>query len=120
MAKGCAGVEAEQLGDARLGGLPDKDDDSFSSYTPCRAFGTKTAGGMSEMSPYDSPLFSRNGNDFSTATPTDNKVRKYSFFERLNHYMEGNQITKGNHARVELCILVEAGSAVCGVDPMKK
>ena len=34
--------------------------------------------------------------------------------------MEGNQITEGNRTSVELCILVEAGAAVCGMDPMKK
>ena len=60
------------------------------------------------------------GDDYCAATPTDNEVSKYSFFERLKHYMEGNQITEGNRSSVELCILVEAGAAVRGMDPMKK
>ncbi len=52
--------------------------------------------------------------------PTNNTVSKYSFFEQLKHYMEGNKITEGNHTAVELCILVEAGAAVRGINPMKK
>ena len=117
MAKG-TDLESEQLAEARSGGLSDAD--SVSSHSSPRAAGTKTAGMSSELSPYDSPIFSRTGDDYCAATPTDNEVSKYSFFERLKHYMEGNQITKGNRASVELCILVEAGAAVRGMDPMKK
>ncbi len=116
MAKGCD-LESAQLGEARSGGLSDKD--SVLSHSSPRAVGTKTAG-MSELSPYVSPIFSCNGDNYAAAMPTNNKVSKYSFFERLKHYMEGNQITKGNRASVELCILVEAGAAVRGLDPMKK
>ena len=112
-------VGAEQVGVARLGGILDKDDDSVSSNSSCRVIGTKTTG-MYEMSPDDSPLFPRHDDEFSTATPTDNEVSKYSFFDRLKHYMEGNLITEGTRASVELCILVEAGAAVRGMDPMKK
>jgi hypothetical protein len=64
-------------------------------------------------------LFSSDVNR-DAATPTDNEVSRYSFFDRLKHYMEGNLITEGNRASVEMCILVEAGSAVRGMDPMKK
>ncbi len=92
MAQGCD-LESEQLGEARSGSL--SDEDSVSSHSSPRAAGTKTAGMLSELSPYDSPIFSRNGDDYSAATPTDNEVSKSSFFERLKHYMEGNQITKG-------------------------
>ena len=118
MAKGC-GLESEQLWEARLGGLSDEDVDSVSSHPSPRASGTKMVG-MSELSPYDSRLFSRNGDDSSVATPTDNEVSKYSFFERLKHHMEGNLITKGNRTSVKLCIFVKAGAAVRGMDPMKK
>ena len=56
----------------------------------------------------------------SPPTPTDNEVSRYSFCDRLKHYMDGSLITEGNRASVEMCILVEAGAAVRGMDPMKK
>ena len=71
------------------------------------------------LSPDESPLFSRDG-DHDPATPTDNKVSRYFFFDRLKNQLEGNLITEGNHTSFELCILVEAGAAVRGMDPMKK
>ncbi len=65
-----------------------------------------------------SPFFSLTVDDPST--PTDKEVSRYSFFERLKHYLEGNRINEGNRASVGLCIFVEAGAVVCGMDPMKK
>ena len=47
-------------------------------------------------------------------------MSRYSFLDWLKHYMEGNQITEGNCTSVKLCIFVEAGVVVCGIDPMKK
>ena len=111
-------VDPDKLEDARSDSSSDEGSDS--SHSSPRAAGTKTAGMLSDVSPFDSPMFTRNGDDFTAASPTDNEVSKYSFFERLKHYMEGNQITDGNRASVELCILVEAGAAVRGMDPMKK
>jgi hypothetical protein len=64
----------------------------------------------------ESLLFSPN----TSALSTDNEVSKYSFFSRLAHYLEGNRISKANCMAVELCIFIEAGAAVCGMDPMKK
>jgi hypothetical protein len=97
------------------------EDSDSSYYSPPSVFGTKTTGLSEEevLSPYKSPLFSSDVNR-DAATPTDNEVSRYSFFDRLKHYMEGNLITEGNRASVEMCILVEAGSAVRGMDPMKK
>ena len=66
-----------------------------------------------------SPLFSPNNND-DPLTPTDNEVSRYSFFDRLRHYLEGNKISEATRAAVELCIFVEAGTAVCDMDRMKK
>ena len=43
-----------------------------------------------------------------------------AFFDRLKNYLEGNKINEVNCASVELCIFVEAGAAVCGMDLMKK
>jgi hypothetical protein len=67
-----------------------------------------------QASPFSSPTVD------DPSTPTDNEVSWYSFFERLKHYLEGNKINEGNRVSVELCIFVEAGAAVCGMDPMKK
>jgi hypothetical protein len=52
--------------------------------------------------------------------PTDGEVSKYSFFQRLIHYMDGNKIDQQNRKAVELAILVEAGTVVRNMDPMKK
>ena len=40
-----------------------------------------------------SPLFLPNNND-DPLTPTDNEVSRYSFFDRLKHYLEGNKISE--------------------------
>jgi hypothetical protein len=47
-------------------------------------------------------------------------MSKYSFLALLTHYSEGNKISKASCAAVEVCILVEAGAAVCSMDPTKK
>ncbi len=56
----------------------------------------------------------------SPPTPTDNEVSRFSFCDRLKHYMDGSLITEANRTSVEMCILVEAGATVRGMDPMKK
>lgn len=65
----------------------------------------------------EDPTFSPNDDPES---PTDNEVSKYSFVDRLTHYMDGNKISEANRAAVEVCISVEAGAAVRSMDPMKK
>ncbi len=67
-----------------------------------------------------SPTFSLNDEDQVADSPTDNEVSKYSFFQRLTHYMDGQKISSFNRAAVELCILSEAGAFVRNMDPMKK
>ena len=102
----------------------DEDDDgSAESFSSPRASGDKTAG----MSSADEDLglspdsaFSHSVLRDSPPTPTDNEVSRFSFCDRLKHYMDGNLITKANRTSVEMCILVEAGAAVRGMDPMKK
>ena len=64
-----------------------------------------------------SPTFSLD-NDQMADSPTDNEVSKYSFYQRLTHYMEGHKISDSNRAAVELCILSEAGAFVRNMDPM--
>jgi hypothetical protein len=66
-----------------------------------------------------SPTFSLE-NDQMADSPTDNEVSKYSFYSRLNHYMEGHKISESNRAAVKLCLLSEAGAFVRKMDPMKK
>jgi hypothetical protein len=66
-----------------------------------------------------SPTFSLD-NDQVADSPTDNEESKYSFYQRLTHYMDGQKISSFNRAAVELCILSEAGAFVRNMDPMKK
>ena len=67
-----------------------------------------------------SPTFSLDNEDQVLDSPTDNEVSKYSFYQRLTHYMDGHKISSFNRAAVELCILSEAGAFVRNMDPMKK
>ena len=84
------------------------DDDGPHSPSSCGR-GRKTTGEDPTFSPNDDPK-----------SPTDNEVSKYSFFDRLTHYMDGNKISEANRAAVEVCISVEAGAAVRSMDPKKK
>ncbi len=43
---------------------------------------------------------------------TNAKVSKYSFCERLTHYMVGVKINQQNHKAVELVFLVKAGIVI--------
>ena len=52
--------------------------------------------------------------------PTDAKASKYFFLDRLDHYMERALITEDNRKAVELAIMVEAGTTIWEIDPMKK
>ncbi len=45
---------------------------------------------------------------------------KYSFLDRLKNYLERALITEDNCKAVELAIMVEAGTTVREMDPMKK
>ena len=51
---------------------------------------------------------------------TDLEVSKYSFFERLHHYMERVPISEENRGTVELAVMVEAGSIVREMGTMTK
>ncbi len=52
--------------------------------------------------------------------PTDAEASKYSFLDRLEHYMEQVFIFEDYHKAVELAIMVEVGTTVREMDPMKK
>jgi len=51
---------------------------------------------------------------------TDQEVSKYSFYDRLEHYMERELIKEENRKSVELAIMVEAGSNVREMGVMTK
>jgi len=79
---------------------------------------------------YDTPPGSPSGDDYEFPAdgdaaddddmPTDAEASKYSFLDRLKHYMERALISEDNHKAVELVIMVEAGTTVREIDPMKK
>lgn len=58
--------------------------------------------------------------DISNHEKTDQEVSKYSFLDRLEHYMERMPIKDSNRKSVELAIMVEAGSTVREMSAMKK
>jgi hypothetical protein len=49
----------------------------------------------------------------------DAEVNKYSFLERLHHYMDGNKISNANRKCVEWAILFEVGTLVRNMDTMR-
>ena len=51
---------------------------------------------------------------------TDQEVSKYSFYDRLEHYMERELIKEENRKLVELAIMVEAGANVHEMGVMTK
>ena len=59
-------------------------------------------------------------NDMDDNMPTDAEASKYSFLDNLEHYMEWAIVTEGNCKAVELAIMVEVGTTVREMDPMKK
>ncbi len=65
--------------------------------------------------------FSMDGDDVDKDNmPTDAGASKYSFLDPLEHYMEQALITDNICKAVELAIMVEAGTTVREMDPMKK
>ena len=54
------------------------------------------------------------------AEKTDQEVSKYSFYDRLEHYMERELIKEENHKSVELAIMVEAGANVREMGVMRR
>ena len=52
--------------------------------------------------------------------PTDLGVSKYSFIERLHHYMESVPICEENRGTVKLAVMVEVGSVVREMGTMTK
>jgi hypothetical protein len=99
-------------------GLGDNDEDSSSDEdSPRRGVRHKTTGlDASSPPPFDYGSDYDGEDDF----PTDGEVSKYSFHQRLVHYMDGALIDQQNRKAVELAILVEAGTKVRDMDPMKK
>jgi hypothetical protein len=98
-------------------GLGDDEDSSSDDDSPRHGVGHKTTGLDASSPPaFDYGLDNDGEDDF----PTDGEVSKYSFHQRLIHYMDGALIDQQNRKAVELAILVEAGTKVRDMDPMKK
>jgi hypothetical protein len=78
---------------------------------------------ISDQQPLED-YFSADGDDvddnMDDNMPTDAEVSKYSFRDRLEHYMKRVIITEDNCKAVELAIMVEASTTVREMEPMKK
>ena len=85
----------------------------------CNASGQKSTG-----MPKLSDQFLAGGDDVDNNMdddmPTDAEASKYSFHDRLEHYMERALISEDNPKAVELAIMIEAGTTVREMDPTKK
>ena len=55
----------------------------------------------------------------SCISVTNAEVTKYSFLERVRHYMGGKQIDTYNRVVVEACIFVEVGTVIKDLETMK-
>ena len=64
--------------------------------------------------------FAADGDDVDKDMPTDVEASKYSFLDRLEHYMERALISDLNRKAVELAIMIELGTNVREIDSMKK
>jgi hypothetical protein len=98
-------------------------DDSKMNWGEGAAVGRKSTGLTNFTdSPLASPTFSAGyGDDVDAYMPTDLEASKYSFLDRLEHYMERALISEKNcKEAVELVIMIEAGTTVREIDPMKK
>jgi len=112
-----------------VGSTSDSDDSKINGGGGA-AIGRKSSGLTDDYpaSPPASPNFSTGGGDDVSAgrgddfddMPTDSEASKYSFWDRLEHYMERAPISDENRKAVELAIMVEAGTTVREMDPMKK
>ncbi len=60
------------------------------------------------------------GDDFDDDMPTDSEASKCCFLDRLEHYMERATISDENYKAVELAIMIEVGTTVREMYPMKK
>ena len=88
---------------------------------PTTEFGQKTMGISEDDHLASSPVSSRSsseaGDDYER---TDLEVSKYSFLERLDHYMERCPKSEDNCRCVELAIMVEAGLIMREMGTMTK
>ena len=58
-------------------------------------------------------------NDDDADSMPDAEINKFSFVERLRHYMDGNKISDANRKCVEWAILFEVGTLVRNMDTMR-
>jgi hypothetical protein len=68
----------------------------------------------------DQDYFAADGDDVQDDIPTDVEASKHPFLDHLKHYMDRELITDDNCKAVEYVIMVEAGTTMREMDPMKK
>ena len=120
--------EQEEL--RRTPGMSYQTPSSGVAYPPTspRSRGVKTSGmSLSGDSSPDSSLvkslsfsLDEDDDDDFVGEKTDQEVSKYSFYDRLEHYMERELIKDENRKSVELAIMVEAGANVREMGTMTK
>jgi hypothetical protein len=116
-----------ELDDSSSGG-----DDNLSNVGGEGVAGLKTTGlpnlgdvGDDDVDPSSPALTSYGhsqgyGNFDDNDSLPDAEVTKYWFFNCHEHYMEGQKISLYNWKAVEFAIMVEAGTTMQNMDPMKK
>jgi hypothetical protein len=120
----------------RTPGLSYQTQSSGVAYSPSPSRGVKTSGMSSpDDSSQDSSSVGSDGgfgsrnlsfspgeedDDDFEGEKTDQEVSKYSFYDRLEHYMERELIKEENRKSVELAIMVEAGANVREMGVMTK
>jgi hypothetical protein len=69
---------------------------------------------------YDDCLDGSDGGAGDGWKVTNAQASEFLFIERILHYMDCQPIENGNRKAVELVIMVEAGTRIREMDPMKK
>ena len=87
---------------------------------PPPSLGPKTSGMTDDDLLASSPESSKYSDTDFQFEKTDLEVSKFSFFERLDHYMERHPINEDNRRAVEIAVMVEAGSIVRELGTMTK
>ena len=97
----------------------DEDNDNVSAINTGNLFPPNEEEGGGDDDDSDFPDNLDFPNDDDTNSVPDAEINKYSFLERLRHYMDGNKISDANRKCVEWAILFEVGTLVRNMDTMR-
>jgi hypothetical protein len=97
----------------------DEDDDDDSAINTGNLFPPNEEEGGGDDDDSDFPDNLDFPNDDDADSVPDAEINKYSFLERLRHYMDGNKISDANRKCVEWAILFEVGTLVRNMDTMR-